>query len=122
MASLHQTISDTQVPAGSVIAWWLGGTGFIFKTPAGTQIYIDPYLSNIVAQIFGAERGFPAPVSAEEARPDLVIATHWHEDHLDPGAIPTLMRNSNAILWCPPSARSHAVSWGVNRDRVQNIF
>lgn len=122
MSSLQQTITETQALQGSVMAWWLGGTGFVFKTPAGTQIFIDPYLSNVVAQIFGVERGFPTPIAAEEARPDLVIATHWHEDHLDPGAIPIIMRNSNAELWCPPSARSHAVSWGVDRDRVQNIF
>jgi L-ascorbate metabolism protein UlaG (beta-lactamase superfamily) len=84
MASLAQTIAQMQVPTGHVMAWWLGGTGFVFKTAAGTQIYVDPYFSNCVAEIFGVERAFPAPISAEEARPDLLIATHWHEDHLDP--------------------------------------
>lgn len=121
MASLNQTIVETQVPQGSVMAWWLGGTGFVFKTSAGTQIYVDPYLSNVVAQIFGVERGFPAPIAAEEARPDLLIATHWHEDHLDPGAIPVIAKNSDALFMCPPSARSRALSWGVPPDRVQNI-
>jgi L-ascorbate 6-phosphate lactonase len=121
MAALHETIAATTVQPGSVMAWWLGGTGFVFKTPAGTQIYIDPYLSNIVAQIFGVERGFPAPIAAEDARPDLLIATHWHEDHLDPGAIPVIAQHSKATFLCPPSARSRALSWGVAADRVQNI-
>jgi len=121
MTSLNQTIAETHVPAGSVMAWWLGGTGFVFKTPAGTQIYIDPYLSNIVAEIFGIERGFPTPIEPEDARPDLVIATHWHEDHLDPAAIPMIAKHSDAVFMCPPSARSHAVSWGVPPNRVLNI-
>ncbi len=51
-------------------AWWLGGNGFVFKTPAGTTLYVDPYFSNCVAQIFGIERAFPPPIRAEEARPD----------------------------------------------------
>jgi L-ascorbate metabolism protein UlaG (beta-lactamase superfamily) len=121
MASLSQTIMDTSVAEGSVMAWWLGGTGFVFKTPAGTQIYIDPYLSNVVAGIFGVERGFPAPITAEDVRPDLVISTHWHEDHLDPGSIPVIARQSNVAFMCPPTARSRALGWGVAPDRVQNI-
>jgi L-ascorbate metabolism protein UlaG (beta-lactamase superfamily) len=122
MTSLVQTIADTQVQPGGVMAWWLGGTGFVFKTPAGTQIYVDPYLSNVVAQIFGADRGFPAPISAEEARPDLVISTHLHEDHLDPGSIPVIAQNSEAVFMCPPTARSRALGWGVPRDRIENIL
>jgi L-ascorbate 6-phosphate lactonase len=121
MTSLNKSISETQVPAGSVMAWWLGGTGFVFKTSAGTQIYIDPYLSNVVSKIFGVERGFPTPIAAEDARPDLVIATHWHEDHLDPGSIPVIAQHSNTLFMCPPSARSRALSWGVASDRVKNI-
>jgi L-ascorbate 6-phosphate lactonase len=122
MASLAQTINQTQVESDSIMAWWLGGTGFVFKTPAGTQVYIDPYLSNIVAQIFGADRGFPTPISTEEARPDVLIATHWHEDHLDPGAIPVIAARSEALFLCPPSARSRAVSWGVPPNRILNIL
>ncbi|HQZ54849.1 MAG TPA: hypothetical protein PLG23_15395, partial [Thermoflexales bacterium] len=75
MTSLSRIISETQVPPGSVMAWWLSGTGFVLKTPAGTQIYIDPYFSNCVARIFGVERSGPPPVPVEDAQPDLVIAT-----------------------------------------------
>jgi len=48
----------TQVPDGKIMVWWLGGTGFVFKTPAGTQVFVDPYFSNCVAAIFGVERAF----------------------------------------------------------------
>ena len=121
MTELVRELANITVAPGTVHAWWLGGTGFVFKTPAGTTIYVDPYLSNMVAQIFGVERGFPAPITAQEARPDLVISTHWHEDHLDPGTLPTIAQQSNALFMTTPGAQSRLLSWGVPRERVQPI-
>ena len=120
-STLTQTISQTQVQPGTVKAWWLGGTGFVFKTPAGTQIYVDPYFTNCVSSIFGIDRAFPAPISAEEARPDLLIATHWHEDHLDPKGIPIVAKHSQTKFMGPPSCVSRMLGWGVARDRVTGI-
>lgn len=119
--SLAQTINTAQVPEGQVMAWWLGGTGFVFKTPAGTQVYIDPYFSNCVAGIFGVERAFPPPVAADESRPDLLIATHWHEDHLDPEGLPIVARHSQARFLGPPSCVSRLLGWGVPRERVSGL-
>jgi L-ascorbate metabolism protein UlaG (beta-lactamase superfamily) len=34
------------VPAGSLEVWWLGQAGFLFKSPAGRIIAVDPCLSN----------------------------------------------------------------------------
>ncbi|MBX3012556.1 MAG: MBL fold metallo-hydrolase [Caldilineaceae bacterium] len=116
--SLVDTIAQTQVAAGTVMAWWLGGTGFVFKTPAGTQIYVDPYLTNCVAGIFGIERDFPPPIRPAEARPDLVIATHWHEDHLDPEGIPQIAAHSQAEFLAPPSCVSRMAGWGIARPRM----
>ena len=118
---LKDELAQTSVSAGTVRAWWLGGTGFIFKTAQGTQIYIDPYLSDSVAAIFGQPRGFPAPIALEDVRPDLLIATHFHEDHLDPGGIPLIAKVSNTVFMCPPTALSRALGWGVPRDRVLSL-
>ncbi len=118
MHDVAREISETIVKPGSVMAWWLSGTGFVLKTPAGTQIYIDPYFSNCVSQIFGIERAVPPPVSVAAARPDLVIATHWHEDHLDPEGLPILARHSQTRFLCPPSCRSRLLGWLVPGDRV----
>ena len=114
-----QRIAERVVPEGSLVAWWLGGSGFAFKTPAGTQIYVDPYLSDAARAIFGLARAFPAPIADEDARPDVVICTHWHEDHLDPEAIPIIARHSAATRFVmPPSAMARALSWGVARERI----
>jgi L-ascorbate 6-phosphate lactonase len=121
MTSLAKTIAATQVPAGSLMAWWLSGTGFIFKTHAGTQIYIDPYFTNCVSQIFGVHRAVPPPVPVDEAEPDLVISTHWHEDHLDPEGLPILARRSDTRFLCPPTCRSRLLGWLVPGDRITAI-
>jgi L-ascorbate 6-phosphate lactonase len=121
MPSLATSIAEAEIRPGSVMAWWLSGAGFIFKTFAGTQIYVDPYFSNCVARIFGVERAAPPPVPVEEAAPDLVIATHWHEDHLDPEGLPQLAQRSATYFLCPPSCRSRLLGWGVSRERVTAI-
>jgi L-ascorbate 6-phosphate lactonase len=121
MPSLAQTIAETQVRPGSLRAWWLSGTGFVFKTAAGTQVYVDPYFSNCVSQIFGIERAGAPPIPVEEAEPDLVVATHWHEDHLDPEGLPILARRSATQFLCPPSGRSRLLGWLVPPERVTAI-
>lgn len=121
MTVLADTIARTAVRPGSVMAWWLSGTGFVFKTPAGTQIYVDPYFTDCVSQIFGVHRALPPPVPLEDAQPDLVIATHWHEDHLDPEGLPMLARRTGAHFLCPPSCRSRLLGWRVPGDRVTAI-
>lgn len=121
MTNLATVIANTHVRPGSVMAWWLTGTGFVLKTPAGTQVFIDPYFSDCVSRIFGIQRAVPPPVPVEEAAPDLVIATHWHEDHLDPEGLPALSRRSPTRFLCPPTCQSRLLGWDVPRDRVTPI-
>ena len=121
MPNTAQIVADTIVERGTVAAWWLSGTGFVLKTSAGTQVYIDPYFSNCVKAIFGIERAVPPPIAVEEAQPDLVVATHWHEDHLDPEGLPVLARRGATHFLCPPSCRSRLLGWGVANERVTPI-
>ena len=119
---LAARIAAARPAVGSLAAWWLGGSGFIFKTPAGRQVWIDPYLSDIVKTMFGIGRAFPPPLTPAEAEPDIVISTHWHEDHLDPGCIPELARRRpDAKFIMSPGAMSHAVSWGVLPRQITTL-
>jgi L-ascorbate 6-phosphate lactonase len=116
---LMQRIASKKVADNHVACWWLGGSGFVFKTALGTVICIDPYLSNCAEAIFGLKRAFPSPIAPEDLRADAVISTHWHEDHLDPGSIPAIARNNEqAKLIMPPSAMARAMSWGVPRSQI----
>jgi len=120
--ALAEQVTQAQVNPGHASCWWLGGSGFIVKSPDGAVIYIDPYLSDSVKQIFGTGRAFPPPISPEEVVADAIISTHWHEDHLDPGSIPIIARNNpHARFIMPPSAAAHALSWGLNRDNVMKL-
>jgi L-ascorbate 6-phosphate lactonase len=121
-APLAAQIAAARPAAGSLAAWWLGGSGFIFKTPAGRQVWIDPYLSDVVKTMFGVARAFPPPITAAEAAPDFVISTHWHEDHLDPGCIPELARRRpDAKFIMSPGAMAHAVSWGLSPRQITTL-
>ena len=121
-STLPARIALARPAAGSLAAWWLGGSGFIFKTPSGRQVWIDPYLSDIVKAMFGIARAFPPPITAAEAEPDFVISTHWHEDHLDPGCIPELARRRpNAKFIMSPGAMAHALSWGLPTTQVMAL-
>ena len=86
-------IRDHAVTAGSIAIWWLGQAGFLFKSPGGTIVALDPYLSNSCKEI-GDEHGFdmdrqvPAPIAPVElVGVDLYVLTHSHQDHFDPETI-----------------------------------
>lgn len=121
-ARLLDHISQRVVSPGRIACWWLGGSGFVFKTPEDKQIYVDPYLSDAAKAIFGQERAEASPIDPEEARPDIVVCTHWHEDHLDPVAIPAIASNSPSTRFVmPPSAMARALSWGVPRESIVTL-
>lgn len=119
MKPLVDRIIEARPAPNSIAAWWLGGSGFVFKTSTGQQVWIDPYLSDVVRTIFGVGRAFPSPILTADAAPDVVVCTHWHEDHLDPGSIPELARKRpGATFVMPPSAMARALSWGLPRTQI----
>lgn len=118
-ASLMQRIASKKVVDGHIACWWLGGSGFVFKTSLDTVIFLDPYLSNCAEAMFGMKRAFAPPVAPEDVRADAVISTHWHEDHLDPGSIPIIARNNpDATFIMAPSSMARAMSWGLPRSQI----
>jgi L-ascorbate metabolism protein UlaG (beta-lactamase superfamily) len=64
-----------------------------------------------------------APLRGRElAMVDLVLCSHKHSDHMDPGTLPELLGASrDATLVVPRSLVEHATSLGVPRDRVIGI-
>ena len=120
--NLMARIASKVVLKAHLSCWWVGGSGFVFKTPAGTVICVDPYLSNCVEELFGMKRAFATPIDPEDLRADAIISTHWHEDHLDPGSIPIISRNNpEAKFIMPPSAMARAMSWGLRRSQIVSL-
>src|SRR5262249_58647183 len=88
---------------GSILAWWLGQSGFLFKSPTGL-LAVDLYLSeHLTYKYEGTSRPHVrmtrAPLRGGDLQEvDLILASHKHSDHLDPGTLPALMAASTGAI------------------------
>lgn len=107
--------------------WWLGHCGFVIKY--GTVIlYIDPYLSNSQEARYRSA-GPPHPrLTAAPLHPamvrhaSLLLATHAHNAHLDPGTAPVILAASpRARLVLPRSAAGRAHAMGIDYIRMTTL-
>jgi L-ascorbate 6-phosphate lactonase len=122
-AELVEEIAGAKPEAGSLHIWWLGQSGFVIRSRTGLLV-IDPYLSeHLTTKYAGTEkphvRMTEAPLGGGDlAGVDLVLASHKHSDHLDPGTMPGLMAASpGALLGLPASLLEHAAGMGLDGSR-----
>ena len=89
---------------------WLGQAGFWIETGAA-RILIDPYLSDSLARKYAGRsndhrRLMPPPVVPEDLpRPDLVLVTHAHTDHMDPDTLGPLAARFPDLPFVVPAAK-----------------
>ncbi|MDB5349576.1 MAG: putative Zn-dependent hydrolase of beta-lactamase fold protein [Planctomycetota bacterium] len=117
-------IASTRPDPGTLAVWWLGQSGYAIKSRNGLLI-IDPYLSeHLTTKYAGTNkphvRMTEAPCRGHDlAGVDLVLSSHKHSDHMDPGTLPDLMRvNPSATLIVPCSLFDHARSLGIVHDQI----
>ncbi len=118
---LWHEIEQTQARAGTVVLWWLYQSGVACKTPGGTVVLVDPYLSESVTRSYGLPRGVPAPLDAPQAQADALLATHSHEDHLDPDSIGPFLSHPGMRFIGPPMAVDKVVASGVDAVRTTAV-
>ena len=102
---------------------WLGQAGFIIQGE-GFRLVIDPYLSDSLYEKY-RDKKFPhkrmaeAPFAPEAVKDmDLVLCTHGHTDHLDPGTLPGLAAaNPECRFLVPAAERQKALERGVPAGR-----
>ena len=99
---------------------WLGQAGFEIIASTGESCLIDPYLSDWCAQVLAESAACRRSRSIRAAtRPTLVVFSHWHDDHLDPYAIPIIARSSPGTVFVgPPSCALRCIGWGIGPSRV----
>ena len=104
-----------QTTGDSPALWWLGRSGFVVKCE-GMVFYVDPCLSTPT----GRERIAESPLAPEQAvNADLILCTHAHPSHMDPGTLPAMLKASpRARVVLPKSAADHASSIGMPYDRM----
>lgn len=118
-------LNKTKVPDNHVLVNWIGQAGFIFKTVGDVVLCVDPYLSNSIEK-YGA---LPSPnrrtwynsFDVETFRPDVVLLTHDHLDHLDPETIPVIYAFSDPIFYGPKSCCDHLKKMKIPGENIKEI-
>jgi L-ascorbate 6-phosphate lactonase len=124
---LVEEVGRSMPASGSLFAWWLGQSGFLLKSRAGL-LAVDPYLSEHLTRKYeGTDRPHVRMTRApfrggDLGAVDLILASHKHSDHLDPGTLPDLMASSpRAVLVLPEALLDHARELGLPPDRLRGI-
>jgi len=98
--------------------FWLGQAGFWIET-GDHRILIDPYLSDSLAVKYAGRhndhrRMMPPPVAVLDLpRPDLVLVTHAHTDHMDGDTLRPLAERYPGLPFVVPAAKL-----AVARERI----
>ncbi|MBQ3222944.1 MAG: MBL fold metallo-hydrolase [Clostridia bacterium] len=81
---------------------YLGQCCFLLEAD-GIRIVTDPYLSNYVDKNHeGWKREYEAPCALKELKPDLVLISHSHDDHMDPQTLGEYRKSGgNAAIAAP---------------------
>jgi L-ascorbate 6-phosphate lactonase len=116
--TLMQQIRSFPVPKNHVAVWWFGQNGFIFKSPEGTLVSTDLYLTNSCAGLhpgINLERRVPILIEPEELDVDVFTCTHNHQDHTDPETI-ARVRHKDTIAFVGP----HPTCDVYRREQVED--
>lgn len=99
----------------------LGQVGYLFEL-AGMRLLIDPYLTDSVAETYGAHLrrlAWPQIGPADLAGIDWVLLTHAHLDHADPDSLRTVFGQSpGAHVLCPYEVTPIAIAAGARPAAV----
>jgi L-ascorbate metabolism protein UlaG (beta-lactamase superfamily) len=124
---LVEEIEGTIPAPGSLSVWWLGQSGFLIKSCEGL-LAVDLYLSEHLTRKYEATnrphvRMTRSPLRGGELRGvDLVLASHKHSDHLDPGTLPELLAASpQAVVVLSGAILEHARGLGLPADRLRGL-
>ena len=123
MSSLMRTIRDYPVEKGAVALWWFGQNGYILKTPAGTLVGVDLYLTNSCEALgkpdgLNLARRVPILIEPEDLELDLFACTHDHQDHADPETISRLRHKDTMMFLGPqPTCQTYA-RLGIESGRI----
>ncbi len=112
-------VSTDRPQADGVVLQYLGQAGFLIKSKCGKTIVIDPYLTDCVEQAFGFKRMQPPVVKPEDIKPDIVLSTHSHMDHLDIDAFPAFISNPDTFFVGSPDCEEVYKSLGIPDERYK---
>lgn len=101
-------------------AWWLTQASWMVRFGSGPLVLIDPWWRDLFAgDRWGKLLGeFPLDPEAHP-EPDLVLCTHWHDDHICPVSIPRLAAHFPNLRFVVPNRSIDLLTgWGIDADRL----
>lgn len=114
-------IREFVVPKKSIAMWWLGQSGYIFKSPEGTLASVDLYLTDSCRAAnpdFDLARRVPVFIEPEDLNVDIFACTHNHQDHTDPETIRRLRNKDTAHFVGPQPSCAVYRKEGVESGRI----
>lgn len=141
---LNEEIEQEQVPKNNFAMWWLGCTGIWIKSDKATNLCIDFWAGNgkrtkstknmeaghQMANMCGGRqlqpnlRAIPHVLDPFAVNYiDAVLATHYHQDHMDPYLASHVLRDlDQSIPFIGPKKSVETwISWGVPASRCITV-
>jgi L-ascorbate metabolism protein UlaG (beta-lactamase superfamily) len=107
------------IPDKGIRFIWLGHST-VYLEVDGTRALIDPVWSDRASpfKIVGPKRMHPTPVALSDLPPiDVVVISHDHYDHLDPGVVRELAPQGVQFA-VPLGVGADLETWGVAADQI----
>jgi L-ascorbate metabolism protein UlaG (beta-lactamase superfamily) len=118
---LETRIASLTVPPRTAACVWLGQGGYLFKSPQSVTVMVDAYLSDYAEEFWGVTRAIPPVIDPARLTPDVILVTHWHEDHLDAPTVRHYAQQPNVIFAGPESCVIRAQIWGWPAERTVTL-
>lgn len=97
---------------------WLTQGSFLFESN-GIRILVDPYMSDCL-ETEGLKRMVEFTLLFEELKPDMLICTHDHLDHLDPETVKKIAEMyPECIIAGPKSCYDHFKKLEIAESRIK---
>ncbi|MGJ3239202.1 MAG: MBL fold metallo-hydrolase [Anaerolineae bacterium] len=120
-----EQMTNTPIMDNSLALWGLGQMGFAVKGP-DAMIYIDPCLSDHVAEIAGDwwYRAYPPPIVPEAVtNADYYFISHEHGDHLDPLTVAGIAQASPQARFVTNGwSRDILLEMGYDAERIITLI
>ena len=108
-------------PTGKTSVFFLGQSGFVFKSSKGTLLAVDLYLSDCVERYYGFKRLMPHLLEPNEIVFDYIVVTHWHYDHFDIDAMPIMLASSRTKLIATMDCKSEIKRLRIPEEKITYI-
>lgn len=99
---------------------WITQAGLVFESERAT-VMVDPYLSDSVAEQLDPmkKRRMAVDSSIFDIKPDIIVITHEHLDHLDPATLEKFLnRDKKITVLAPYNAYKKLLAFGGGHNYV----